>query len=351
MQTMFLRSSRLTLPELSVRMAYMNYRQLIAQSWAYTQENKKLIRWLGFFPSIFTTTVGVGYILYQFFALKKSYIFNETDEHFLFDVVNFGWTFVTEHFSWTLPMVIFAVIFAVIYFLFPTLARAAAIQKIARNRNGQKASVGTGLRYGILSFLPLFEYHLIIKTFSFFSILIEMSFVARNLGMVIFKILFPLFLLVLIIGLILTLLFTYTDFYIVIDGTSVFESMKKSARLVIAHWKHTFLITMLMLIIGVRIIIQAVLVFLIPILVVGITGYIATIALPSTSLIIGGIFGGIGLILAAYLNGIVDIFAYTVWTFTFLSLTQERELSARDVVSEDEEENPSPISPVVHKNL
>lgn len=326
----------------------MDYRKVIAESWAYTQNHKKLIIWFGFIPALLTTTVGIGYIGYQFFAFKKSYLFSEGNEGFLNDVVGFIWGFITTHVSWTLPLVIILAVLAVFYLLFPTLAKASAIQTIARNRNGQKAGVGTGLRSGILSFLPLFEYHLIIKTFSFFAILIEMSFVLRNLGPL-FKLFLPIFIILMIVGFLLTVLFTYTDFYIVVDGCSVFKSMKKSAKLVIMHWKHTLLITILMIIIGIRIVIQVIIVFLVPALIVLITGYIATVTLAITGLLVGGIVGFVVLVVAAYLNGIVDIFSYTVWTFTFLEITSEKELSARDVLVDDigEEKKEHPV----HKNL
>ncbi len=327
----------------------MNYRQIIADSWRYTQNHKRLIVWFGFLPSIFTTTVGVGYIAYQFFAFKNSYLFSEADHGFLEEVLSFMWGFIQEHVSWTVPLIIAASIFGIFYFLFPTLAKASAIQVIARNKNGQPAGVGTGLKHGIMSFLSLFEYHLLIKTFAFFSILIEMSFVLRNLGPAIFKLLLPVFVLFMIMGFFLNLLFIYTDFFIVVDDDGVFESMKKSAKLVVTHWKHTFLVTLLMLMIGIRIIIQAIMVFLIPALIVLITGYITTIALPVTGLIVGLIVGGIVLIVAAYLNGIVDIFSYAVWTFTFLDLSSEKELSAREILTDDIGENRDET--VRHKNL
>ena len=313
----------------------MNYKQLIADSWGYTQNNKKIIFWFGFFPALFTTTVGVGYMVYQFFAFKTSFLFSDEEHSFLYDVVEVLWGFAKTHLSWTLPIIIFAILFVISYMLIPTLAKASAIQSIARSKNGQKSGVSIGLRHGIMSFLKLFEYHSLIKTFAFFSILLEMSFVIRNLGVGIFKILLPIFILYMVIGLILTLLFTYSDFFIVIDDDGVFESMKKSAKLVVMHWKYTFLITMLMIIIGVRIFIQAILVFLIPALIILITGYFVTIALQGIGIIVGGLVGIVALVLAAYLNGIVDVFAYSVWTHTFLELSSEKELSAREVLVDD----------------
>jgi len=184
---------KLTLKLSKVESKHMNYKQIIAESWGYTQKNKKLITWFGFLPALLTTTVGVGYIAYQIFAFKTSWMFDNAEHSSLTQVVTLIWDFIKTHVSWTVPLVILAVLFFIFYILFPTIAKASAIQMIARNRNGQKAGVGTGLRHGIMSFLPLFEYHLLIKTFSFFSILIEMSFVVRNLGATLFYFLLPAF--------------------------------------------------------------------------------------------------------------------------------------------------------------
>lgn len=313
----------------------MDYKQIITDSWKSTQGDKRVIFWLGFIPALFSTTVGVGYMLYQFFSFKKSFLFNDHDESFIGEVLDVFWTFLKGHNSWIGPLIIFGIIFGICYLVLPTLSKAAAIQTIARKRNGQDAGVSVGIRYGIMSFLTLFEYHLVIKTFAFFSIMTEMSFVLRNLGVNIFQMLIPFFILFLLISLLLTLLFTYADFFIVIDDEGVFDSMKKSAKLVIMHWKHTFFVTLLMIMIGFRIVIQVVFVFLIPALVILITGYLATITLPITGIIVGGIVGGIALILAAYLNGVVDVFSYTVWTFTFLEVSSEKELSAREVFNDD----------------
>lgn len=308
----------------------MNYRQIIAESWAYTQGNKKLIRWLGFFPALFTTTVSMGTLLYQLFSFKKSYIFGDENGSFLHDVISFLSTFVQEHLTLTMPLVVFLVIFLLIYLAFPTWAQAGAIQVIARDKNGQKATIGSGLRYGASAYLPLIEYHALMKTFSFMFILVEMSFAVRY-SLNLFLFLMPIFLLFLVVGLVMTLLFTYAGFYIVIDGESVFDSVRKSTSLVITNWKHTFLITILMMIIGIRIVLQVILVFLVPVLIVVVTGYLSLVIAPSISVIIGGVIGIAGLVVAAYINGVVDIFSYTVWTFTFLKLTSEQEVSAREV--------------------
>lgn len=308
----------------------MNYRQTIMDSWKFTQENKRLIYWFGFLPSFLSTAVGIGYIAYQFFAFKKSYLFNDTDESFLTDVVNFIWNFLKTHSSLSIPLIIIAIIVTILWFLVPTLFKASAIQAIARAKNGQKSGVGVGLKYGMMVFLPLFEFHMLVKTFAPFSIIIEMGFVLRNLGPAIFQMMIPAFALIFVIAIGLFLLFTYADLYIIVDDEKILTAMRKSVKLVILNWQQTFLITFLMIIIGVRIVIQAILVFLIPAIVILTGAFLATLALESAVLVIAGVVGVVGLIIAAYLGGIVDIFAYTVWTFTFLELTSQVEISARE---------------------
>lgn len=302
----------------------MDYKKIIADSWAYTQENKGLIFWLGFMPALLTTTVSIAYILYQFFAFRSSSLFSSGDQkEFLTEVVSFVWSFFKTNNSLIVPLAVIGILLLIMYLLVPTFAKASAIQMIIRNHNGQKTSVGQAMGYGLSAFLKLFEYHLLIKTFAFFSIIFEMAFVLRNLGPAIFQFLLPVFLLFMVISVILTLLFTYADFFIVIDDEGIFDSVRKSSSMVVTHLKHTFLITILMILIGVRIVIQAIVVFLIPGLILVITGYVAAVTIPSTAVIVGSVLGIAALFVSAYMNGIVDIFSYTVWTYTFLNLKNE----------------------------
>jgi hypothetical protein len=312
----------------------MSYRKIIAEAWLYTQQNKKLIYWFGFLPSIFTTTAGVLYLGYQFFAFKKSELFEHAQQSFLQDVVSFVFGFLSKHAqsSWIILLVVAFLV--LIYLLLPTLMQAAAIQVIARHRNGQEATVADGIRFGLGSYLPLFEYHAVVKVFGMVTILFESAFVLRQ-SVDLFMVLLPVFVIFLIVGVIMTLLFTYADLYIIIDGEGVVASITKSAKIVLLHWQKTFFITLLMLLIGARIILQIILLLLVPAAILFAAGYIATITLQVLGIIIGVSIGLVALFFAAYLGGVVDIFAYTVYTYTFLDLTSEKILSARDVIQEE----------------
>jgi len=307
----------------------MNYKTLISEAWKYTQSNKKLIFWFGFIPSIFTTSAGIVFVLYQFFSIKKSPLFDNAEHGFLYDVAIFAVDVLKGSGPLLVPLIVASVVVVIVYLLLPTLCQGGAIQVIARHRNGQNVKVSEGVKYGLLSFLRLFEYHLLIKSFSLVAIFGEMAFVLRNMGLNTFKLMLPLFILIFVIGLVLTLLFTYADLYIVIDDEGVMPSIKKSVKLVIMNWQHTFLITILMLIIGVRIILQIAFVLLVPGLIFLVAGYLTAVSVPYLTLAIVIIVGVTALLLASYFGGIINIFAYAVWTYTFLHLVEKQELSAR----------------------
>lgn len=315
----------------------MNYRHVIKEAWDFTQGNKRLIFWYGFVPSIFTTLVSVLFFTYQIVATYQSpYFSGEEHKSFLRQVLETLYNFIKSHPNQGLILLIAAFIILLLYLVIPTLCQGARIQLIARQLNGQKIRIRDGITYGMFSFLPLFEYHVAIKTFSIVAILTEAGFTFRNLGIGWFQALVIPFLLFTFVGLVLSLLFTYTEYFIVIDKKPVFNSILASCRLVLYHWQETFLILLLMFLITLRIIFNIVLVFVIPALVLIPAGYIATKTLATIGVIIGILLGLIALFVAAYFSGILEVFTSTVWVKTFLSLTAKEEVSAREAEKIDD---------------
>lgn len=308
----------------------MNYREIVAEAWHFTQENRRLAIWYGAVPAFFSTVVGIGYIVYQYYAFLSSKLFLNWERSFLSLLITHGLDFLQQHREVVLPLIVTAVIMLLGYFVIPVICEGALIQLIARRKNGQNVPGKTGLRYGLLSFLPLFEYRLLIQTFSIFSILSTMGMALRNLGWGIMNTLVPIMIFILLVALVTALFLNYAEYYIVIDGEGVFSSISKSFGLVVKHLEETLLLTVLMLIIGVRIIIQLLFVLLIPAVAIGAVYLFATANLPTLGVGLGAGLGVIGLIVAAYLNGIIHTFAVAVWTFTFLKLTSEVESHARD---------------------
>lgn len=317
----------------------MNYREIVAEAWEFTQENKKLAIWYGAVPAFFSTGVGIGYIIYQYFSFLASKLFQNWPHSFSVVFLTDAFDILQRNRGFIFPLIIVAIIVAFGYFVVPVLCQGALIQMIARRKNGQFVPGKKGLTYGMLSFLPLFEYNAMIQTFGVTSIFSTLAFAMRNLGWGILGTVVPLFVFVLVAALILAIFLTYTEFYIVIDSEGVFSSIAKSFNLVVKHAEETLLLTILMLIISLRIILQMFFVLLIPAAALGVVYLLAAANLPNLGLALGGGIALVGLLGAAYLNGIIHTFAVAVWTFTFLRLTSEIEAHARDKTEEQADVN------------
>lgn len=309
----------------------MNYKEIVAEAWRFTQENKRLTIWFGAIPSFFTTVYGIGYIIYQYYAFLSSKLFQSWPRSFLTIVATTVWDFLVQNRGLIIPLIIAVLVAVVLYFLVPVVCQGGLIQLIARRKNGQQVRARQGINFGFMALLPLLEYRLFISTLSVVSIFSIMATAVRNLGFVSLNVLVPTFIFVLIAALIMAICFTYTEFYIVIDDEKVLTAISKSIKLVVENLEETVLLSILMLIIGVRIIFQILMVLLIPAVALGVVYLLTAANLPTLGLIVGGLLGFFGLIVASYLNGIIHVFSMTVWTFTFLKLTTQTKTSARGI--------------------
>jgi len=312
----------------------MEYKAIIKEAWQLTRANKRLIWVYAFIPAMISLIASMLYMVYQVDASIHAPAFNE-GEHVILDYAQAAWGFITGLGSFGVVVVILIAFFIIAYLMIPVFCQGAMIQLVARIRNGQKISMLDGLTYGTLSFLPLFEYSLLIRSFSLIAILSQGAFILRNLGTEWFKIFIIPLTLLFVIGLILTLFLTYTEYFIAIDKKKVFKSIWSSVKLVIYNWKHTILLMILMLFIIVRIIFNIILVLLIPGAIIGITWLVGSVEIEQIGVILGSIIGIVGLFFAAYFTAVLNLFTTAVWTYTFLELTQAEILTARG----DKEEN------------
>ena len=317
----------------------MNRKQIIGEAWEFTQDNKKMIFWYAFVPSLISILAGIIYLLYQFYAFKSSAIFENWNRSFTYVVITQVTDILKNNIDSIVPLIVTVVIIALLYFFVPSICQGAIIQLIARKRNKIDVKTKDGIRYGLFSFLPMFEYATMVKTFSVISLLGNASFVLRNLGWDLFFMLLPIMILFLVAGLIMSVLFTYSEFFIVIDNKKVIEAITKSCILVVKHLEDTILISILMIIISVRIVLQILFVLLIPALLIALVYAFSLISLEGVGIVLGLIAGVILLYIASYLTATVHVFASTVWTLTFLELTSTPELTARGAEEKDDDKD------------
>ena len=308
----------------------MNYKRVIASAWEFTQNNKKMIIWYAFLPALIETLAGIIYLGYQFYAFKSSPLFENWERSFGYVLFTTVLDVLRNNISSIVPLIVIAAIIGVLYLLVPPICQGAIVQLVARKKNGQDVKTRHGIKYGLWSFLPLFEYSWLVRTISLAALLSLMSSIARNLGMNIFDTFIIVFVLYAIISVVLTLLFIYTEFFIIIDDRKVFDSISRSCQLVVTHLEETIMLSIMMLIISVRILVQILFVLLIPAIIVASIYLFAATAVPAAGMVVGAVLGAILLYIAAYLSGTIHVFAATVWTFTFLEFTAEQAVSARE---------------------
>ena len=130
----------------------------------------------------------------------------------------------------------------------------------------------------------------------------------------------PILLFIAMAGLIINFLFTYTEYFVVLEEKPLIRSIMDSSILVVANLRKTILVFVLMLLIGARIILNVLLVLLIPMLVVFLTTYFASIFLSAFGLFMITLLGLVILVISSYLLGLFQIFATAVWVLTFVEL-------------------------------
>ena len=293
-----------------------------------------MVMWYALAPAILTTLIGILYVGYQIMAFRTSELFNWHGQSFAYELITNILNFIKSNFDISVSLIIGAVVIGILFLLLPILADASMMQVIARRRNGQKTSLGEGVKFGMLRFLPLFEYSLIIRTFSLVSITAEAAFIIRNFGPEAFGNLLPVIIIVAVVALILHIFFTFAEYYIVIDETGVMSGIVKSCTLVLLNIQQTFMLVILMLIIAARILIQMILVIIIPAIIITGMAFYASVSLPEYGLIILGGISILFIIFTSYLAAVVHVFSVAVWTYTFLDFTESDLISAREKIEE-----------------
>jgi hypothetical protein len=187
-----------------------------------------------------------------------------------------------------------------------------------------------GVQFGFKNFFAVLEFNGLLSAVSITALIGYGTIILRTLGPEFLKIASVFLIVIGIISIVADFLFTYAKYYIVIDDLGVFAALGKSTKLVINNFESVALIFLMLFLIGLRIIVNIVLILIIPGLIVLIAGFFASIALNITGYVISAVIGLIGIYLSGYLGGVVSVFAHAVWTLTFLKLTSEDNLSARD---------------------
>lgn len=297
----------------------MKIKSKIQEAWALTQANPGL-KWFAFIPSLIGTIFGVFWITYQYVALRPLFSSEKLDYAALLQNLI---SFFQKNGSWTMPTIVFAIVFIIAYILLPTLFHSGLIALIARIRKGGDHGFFRGISLGLFPYLRMFEYKAALTVFNFMTVISISTLVLRTYGWDGFNFLFPVMIIVLIFGLIIGFFLSYAEYLIVLKKKQVFDAMMKSSGLVALNLPETALVMLLMILITIRILINLGLVILAPIAIILGTAALSAFALGTLGLIITIIIAIIILFFASYLSAIISVFTTAVWVVTFEMVYEE----------------------------
>ncbi|MDH5596919.1 MAG: hypothetical protein OEY44_02340 [Candidatus Peregrinibacteria bacterium] len=303
----------------------MSVRDTVRKAWQITQVHLKKLLWYGFIPAFFSTIVSSVYIAYQYSAFRNSALFSpgRGQGQDVFKMAKKVWNVASHYPKVTIALIVIGVLIFLGYVILPPIFRGVLISAINKIRKYEPIS--GSMEVGVRHFFPMFEFALLTGAFSITTLFTESSFILRWWGENVFFVTLPILLFIAMAGLIISFLFTYAEYFIVLKGKNITKSIMESTILVISNLRKTFLVFMLMVLIGVRIVLNVLLVLLIPMLVIGAASYMATIFFSTYGLAFIGIFAFAILIVSSYLLGLFNIFATAVWVLTFAQLHEKEE--------------------------
>jgi len=303
----------------------MTPREIIAEAWAITTREPLLRRW-SFVSSLLETLLNIKLFGYQaYFAYSYFVLHHQAG---LFDDVILLYQHVGM--TWTVVIVLFFLLLLLVEFFLPHLCLGSIIGLTAKAYAGEKNPQG-GLVLGLYNFFPIFAIHEFLFLSSITTLTTATSLTLRYVdGTIKFGAIVILFLIFCSTN-ILKFFFSFAEEGVVIQKLGIFESIGRSFKLIVSHLKHVMFLLLLLLVISIRIIMNALIVVLIPAAVIGIGFLLTYFFTPSVSYIAAGVLGVILTLVTSYFFAYLHAFKIAVWTIMYIELMKKKDLDVIEV--------------------
>lgn len=295
----------------------MTPRDIIAKAWAITKKETSLRVW-GFITALLQTLLSTKLLIYQVWFLV-SFLSGDPIGFFTVEAV------ILHHLPRWLAVSIIITFFVLVFIelIFPNLAYGAIIGLAAKSY--KKEPVKGGLVLALYNFFRVFASH---EAFGLSSITFTITLISLALryGQAAAPIAIVLIIILFTVSTILRFTAIFADEAIVINKVGFLEGWKKSRKLLISYIGHIVFLILLTFIITLRIFINAIFVFVIPGIALGV-GFLLTMFLPK---LIGwglaALLAFVLLLIASYFFAYLEVFRQTVWTITYMELSEKKEL-------------------------
>jgi len=295
----------------------MNPREIIAQAWAITLKERQLRKW-GFISALLETLLSTKLLVYQTWFLISYLQGNPIG--FFADV---EWLSQRLSFGWVAAIVSFFLVLIFIEWIFPHFAKGAIIGLAAKSY--KKEEVKGGLVLAVYNFFPLFAIHEFFFMGSISMVITLSSILLRyapemapfGIGLMVLFFLF---------SNLLRFFYIMSEEGVVTRKLTIGKAMGNSFKLVISYLGHVVFLLILGFLISLRILLNAVMIFLIPGIVIGIAFLFGSFLPMPVAISIGAVLGLIIIGLTSYLFAYLEVFRQNVWTITYLELSKLKEL-------------------------
>lgn len=297
----------------------MTPREIIAQAWQITSSEPKLRRW-AYASSLLETMLNVKLLFTQAY-FGYVYLYGHGDAGF-FDIEIWIWNSLPMWLS--VSILLSFVLMVVIEFFAPHLCLGAIIGLAAKRAKGEPVRGGPVL--ALYNFFSIFTLHEFLILSSVPTVITVISLILRYVEGPIRMASVWFVLILFTVGNIQKFLFAFAEEAAVIEKHGIFQAIGRSFKLIISNLMHIMFLYLLMLVISLRIFINAVMIVLIPAIMLGF-GFLLTFLFTHTIAIIAASILGLILIgVASYFLGYILAFKQTVWTLTYLEFMKHKDL-------------------------
>lgn len=294
-------------------------REIIAEAWHITTTHRQLRMW-GFLRTFFVLLLDLKLLSYQLYFLY-SYISGHQvgllDDWILLYENAPMWVFVTV-------LVLFLLVLFVELFL-PSLCDGAIIGLAAKARNKEKMEGGFIL--GLYNYFPILTLHEVFVFSGVSTFITASSLILRYTEGLKFPLLFVAIILW-IISSTLRFFASFSEEGVVINKLGVFESAGRSIKLTVSYLGHVVFLSLLMVVIGLRVVINAVVIVLLPSILFSLGTVLTWFLAPTIAWGIIGVIGMIMVLVLAYGLTYLNVFRQTVWTVMYMEMNKQKDLDA-----------------------
>ncbi len=297
----------------------MTPREIIAEAWTITTTEPTVRRW-AYASSLLETMLNVKLLFTQAYFIW-AYFYGSHEAGF-FDIEIAIWNFFP---TWAAITILLSfVLMVVIEFFMPHLCLGAIIGLAAKRAKGEE--VKGGMILGLYNFFAVFALHEFLILSSVPTTITVISLILRYIEAPLktYSVIFVVILF--IVGNIQKFLFAFAEEAAVIEKRGIFEAIGRSFKLIVSHLMRIMFLYLLLIVISLRIAINAVMVILIPAIMLGF-GFLLTFFVSHMMAIIAASILGLVLIgVASYFLGYILAFKQTVWTLTYMQFMKEKDL-------------------------